>query len=318
MDAKPLISIIIPVYNAAPYLAACVGSVLAQEDENWELILVDDGSTDGSGLLCDRMAAGHDRIRVIHQKNAGLSAARNAGLDEAQGEYILFMDSDDAWEKGMLKALREKAQASGADMVLFPLAYVDEAGRPLPAPSLDGEEATTGRELLHKLVCAGNVQYVTAVNRLYGASLWQDYRFPPGRFHEDEFTAHHLYGAARKAALITQPAYLYFQRGSGITANPSPKRKLDRVAALLDRDRLLEKLEEKALQPINIKSALDWYLALLGEHPLKELKALPDFKDIRKELKRAAGQSGLKLYPGHRLALGWPGLWQKTHPVKGA
>ena len=90
-----MVSVIIPVYNVEKYLAECVDSVLAQSCQNYEIILVDDGATDSSGRMCDEYARKDSRIRVIHQSNGGLSAARNAGLDAAQGEYVYFLDSDD-------------------------------------------------------------------------------------------------------------------------------------------------------------------------------------------------------------------------------
>ena len=93
---KPSVSVIVPVYNAENTLRACVDSVLAQTAADFELILIDDGSRDASGLICDAYAEQDERIRVIHQKNAGVSAARNAGMDQARGEYVLVVDSDDS------------------------------------------------------------------------------------------------------------------------------------------------------------------------------------------------------------------------------
>ena len=94
-ERKPLVSVIVPVYNVYPYLRDCVQSVQAQSYQNWELLLVDDGSTDGSETLCDEYAAQDARVRVLHKKNGGLSDARNAGVDAAKGEYLSFVDGDD-------------------------------------------------------------------------------------------------------------------------------------------------------------------------------------------------------------------------------
>ena len=94
-ERKPLVSVIVPVYNVYPYLRDCVQSVQAQSYQNWELLLVDDGSTDGSGELCDELAVEDDRIRVFHKPNGGLSDARNHGMHHARGEYFCLLDSDD-------------------------------------------------------------------------------------------------------------------------------------------------------------------------------------------------------------------------------
>ena len=112
----PEISVIVPVYKAEAYLHACVDSILSQTVSNFELILVDDGSPDGCGAICDDYAARDSRVRVIHQKNQGQAAARNHALAAAEGEWVCFVDSDDAVHPQMLECLRKAAAESGADM----------------------------------------------------------------------------------------------------------------------------------------------------------------------------------------------------------
>jgi len=113
-----MISIIVPVYNVRPYLEQCVHSIIAQTYQEWECILVDDGSTDGSGELCDELAVGDERLRVIHQKNQGVSAARNCGIDESKGEYICFIDSDDWVGVDYITHLLAGMNEKGTDMVI--------------------------------------------------------------------------------------------------------------------------------------------------------------------------------------------------------
>ncbi|MCD8266841.1 MAG: glycosyltransferase [Prevotellaceae bacterium] len=115
-DGKPEVSVIVPVYNAGGYLEECVESVLGQELTDWELLLVDDGSTDGSGSLADEYALSDSRVRVFHKQNEGVSIARNLGLDNARGKWITFLDADDCLLPGALKALRDKALETGADV----------------------------------------------------------------------------------------------------------------------------------------------------------------------------------------------------------
>jgi len=113
-----MISIIVPVYNVRPYLEQCVRSIIAQTYQDWECILVDDGSTDGSGELCDELAVGDERLKVIHQKNQGVSAARNCGIDDSKGEYICFIDSDDWVGVDYLTHLLAGMNEKGTDMVV--------------------------------------------------------------------------------------------------------------------------------------------------------------------------------------------------------
>ena len=124
-----MVSIIVPVYRAETWLEECIGSILGQTYGNWELLLIDDGSPDGCGCICDAWARGDTRIRVLHQQNRGPAAARNAGLDLARGDYITFCDADDAWEPEHLQGLREAAEAAGAQIVSCNYKVVDEAGR---------------------------------------------------------------------------------------------------------------------------------------------------------------------------------------------
>ncbi|MBQ9642745.1 MAG: glycosyltransferase, partial [Lachnospiraceae bacterium] len=114
--AQERISIIVPVYCAGKSLESCVDSILASEDVQTEIILIDDGSTDGSGKLCDRLASEHDNIRVIHQENRGVSCARNEGLRAASGDYITFVDADDAIDPGMLAFLLEMIHRDGSSI----------------------------------------------------------------------------------------------------------------------------------------------------------------------------------------------------------
>ena len=127
-ESRKTISIIVPVYKTERFLSACIASILAQTFTDFELILVDDGSPDGCPALCDAAAAKDSRIRVIHQKNRGLSGARNAGLDAAEGEWIAFVDSDDMLLPQALEKAHSTAEKTGADVVLYGFAFTDENG----------------------------------------------------------------------------------------------------------------------------------------------------------------------------------------------
>ncbi|WP_197735986.1 glycosyltransferase family 2 protein [Arabiibacter massiliensis] len=145
MCTVPIFSIIVPVYNTTDYLPQCVDGVLSQSFDDWELILVDDGSTDGSGAVCEAYAARDKRVRVLHQANGGVSAARNAGLDVAVGEYVWFCDSDDSVVPGALDELYACIADGRPSMVVFPVEQIDSDGNrvgliPAPEPSFSLDE----------------------------------------------------------------------------------------------------------------------------------------------------------------------------------
>ena len=155
------LSIIVPVYNVAPYLRKCVDSLLSQDFEDYEIILVDDGSPDGCPQICDEYAKGHANIWVIHQTNAGLSAARNAGLKVAKGEYVSFVDSDDYWEENVLGGLMEQVERENLDVLRYDFRNVNdkyEEFHPNKDPKRDvdlSEEVVDGETFLNERLGPG-------------------------------------------------------------------------------------------------------------------------------------------------------------------
>ena len=131
MFRLPKATVVVPVYNVENYLIKCVDSILAQTEPDFELLLVDDGSTDGSGGLCDKLAERDGRVRVIHQENQGLGGARNTGIQAAVGDWLLLVDSDDWIEPQTLEKALEAGLREEADLVVFGYRSVDEAGRTL-------------------------------------------------------------------------------------------------------------------------------------------------------------------------------------------
>lgn len=233
---RELISVIIPVYGVERYLERCVDSVLAQTYTDLEIILVDDGSPDGCPALCDAYGAWDSRVRVLHQPNGGLSAARNAGLDAAGGVYIGFVDSDDYIAPDMYEKLYGALTESGADMSLCGYRYVDEAGGttrtlpPLPRAVMRPEEIFRQME-----PPAGEWRYVTAVNRLYRRELFEGLRFRPGKLYEDEFLTPHLLARCARVAVLPDEPYFYVQHTGSIMNAPVTIRRLDAVEAYMER-----------------------------------------------------------------------------------
>ena len=167
--AEPTISIIVPVYKTEAYLEKCVDSILAQTFRDFELLLIDDGSPDNCQALCEEAAARDPRIRVIHQKNAGLSAARNTGVEAARGEWIGFVDSDDSIAPEMYETLLTYARRDGAQIAVCDYLLVTEAGEPLPSPYRLEEDKVLDRVGALEQMNRGH--FTVAWNRLYRRAL---------------------------------------------------------------------------------------------------------------------------------------------------
>ena len=174
----PKVSVIVPVYNAEKYLQECVDSILRQTLTDLELILVDDGSPDGCPALCDAAALRDDRVRVIHQKNKGLSAARNAGMKIARGNWVAFVDSDDRVMPGYLERMYAAAQKAEPDLVVCDYLCMDEngAGKAKSEKLVRAEQL--GREELIRKMCL--TPFVVAWTKLYRREILEKMQFPEG------------------------------------------------------------------------------------------------------------------------------------------
>lgn len=183
---EELVSIIMPVYQVAEFLPQCLDSILAQTYRNWELILVDDGSKDGSGGICEEYAKKDSRIRVLHTENAGAAAARNRGLAMASAEYIMFADGDDYLWENMVERMLTTIQDSPYDLVVSNFLRVfPEERENFPSQLSDLE--TTGREVLARWKNSKNYGVWTVVwNKIVRRSVLEGLRFPEGKYFEDE------------------------------------------------------------------------------------------------------------------------------------
>lgn len=223
------ISVIIPVYQVKAYLSRCVGSVCAQTHKNLEIWLIDDGSTDGSGQLCDALAAGDSRIRVIHQENRGLSAARNAGLDRATGAYIAFVDADDWIGETMLETLLHTLKTTGADMALCNIRCEPGADTPMTSGCL------SQGEFLDCLLGDQAWFYITVCNKLCWRAVWDGLRFPEGYIYEDEAVIYRVAARCRQVAVTDKVLYHYLRRPESITGRGFRVETTDKLYALADR-----------------------------------------------------------------------------------
>lgn len=204
---RELISVIVPVYNVTEYLKRCVDSIIGQSYEHLEIILVDDGAEDGSGELCDTYAAKDSRIKVIHKKNGGLSSARNAALDVAEGTYIGFVDSDDYIHSRMFEKLYEACDRTHAQIAVCGHYTEKDTRLLIEEPMLDQEEILTRHKALELLIRDQEMRSY-AWDKLYHASLFENIRYPDGRNYEDLATTYRLFDKAEQICRI--PEYLYY------------------------------------------------------------------------------------------------------------
>ncbi len=221
----PRISVIVPVYKAEAYLSQCVESILGQTFSDLELLLIDDGSPDASGAMCDRFAEMDSRVRVIHKENGGVSTARNAGLDAATGEYIAFVDSDDWIEPDMYAAIMEKVVEFGCDVVLCDCVK-DSPGQSIPYthPIRSGfyDRAALETEYFSHLLMMENVEYPATISNcllLFRRELAADVRYLAGvRYSEDLlFGAEILYRAQSFFYMKGQLFYHYIMNPGSAT-----------------------------------------------------------------------------------------------------
>ena len=220
MRGSGLISIIIPVFNVRPYLEKALESVIRQTYSHLEIIVIDDGSTDGSGVICDEFARRDDRIKVVHQENRGLSSARNTGLDIMTGEAVAFLDSDDSYHPDYIKAMAEAMDRENADIVVckYTVHYANKMTRPsmketVRPPIKAGLYKRT--EALRAL--ADSAINVSVWNKLYRRKLWEDIRFPDGHNSEDTYAAIRLFDRCRAVLVLNQALYYYLKRPGSIT-----------------------------------------------------------------------------------------------------
>ena len=228
-----LISVIIPVYNVEKFLKKCIDSVLSQTYHNLEIILVDDGSPDYCGQICDEYEKQDKRIRVIHNENGGLSVARNCGLDLATGDWIGFVDSDDYIAEDMLENLLISALQEDADMAITGIEFVTEEGVAVKRYLPRNKILSGGDTIAHYLKSYGGNEYVW--NKLYKKELFHKIRFPQNRLYEDCFIMYQLMASSKKVAFTSHVGYFYLQRSQAITNSLDIIKQIDSLKARLNK-----------------------------------------------------------------------------------
>ncbi|MBQ4915637.1 glycosyltransferase [Maribacter sp. MMG018] len=283
----PLVSVIVPVYNVANYLERCIESIIHQTHKNLDIILVNDGSTDNSGSLCDTFTTKDDRIRVVHQKNGGLSAARNTGMGIMKGDFVIFVDSDDWLKTKMIEKLLSFALEHNLELV--------ECGI-LNSRDLNNHINSTGNsfienqsEAMLRLLKTNNF---SVWRRIYSKRIVEGRKFIPGKISEDVFFTIDSINLIEKQGFIPEKLYIYNTENISITRSPYSLKKLDA------KDALYYIVEKTRGYGEDIKALADQYLlrGLINHYnPLFTHAHLdPDLKH-RKELKNAIKQEMTKM-----------------------
>ena len=264
----PTISVIVPVYKVEKYIHRCVDSILAQTYTDFELILVDDGSPDSCGAICDEYAQKDSRVVVIHQENGGLSAARNAGIDWAfansDSKWLTFIDSDDWIHAVYLEQLLNAAVSHGAPISIC--GYEETDGDMPQIQQNDLKAVLRETEVFYR---EHHVNAIVAWGKLYKKTCFENIRYPVGKIHEDEFVTYKILFEHEKIVVVSAPIYAYYRNLEGITKREWSQKRLD----------VLEAWEEQMVYfakkgyPFFVKRSLRYYVdaLLYGAESCKRL-----------------------------------------------
>ena len=272
---KALISIIIPVYKVEKYLEKCIQSVINQTYENLQIILVDDGSPDNCGKICDEYAKKDHRIEVIHKSNGGLSDARNKGLEIAKGEYIGFVDSDDYIEADMYEVLYNLLKQYNADVSICNF-YTVSQGKISIKNADNGINEYNRIEILKEILLDKNIQSY-AWNKLYKKELFDEIKYPIGKKYEDIGTTFYLLEKCNKVVVTGKSEYYYINRQDSIVNNVTESTITDYIELIIQRYDYLEE---------NIKELSSYnkdYLKRILKTAEKDIKSLNEVGDYTKK-----------------------------------
>lgn len=238
------VSVIVPVYNTKLYLKKCIYSILSSTYKNLQVILIDDGSTDGSSEICDYFSIKDKRIEVFHQCNKGVSVARNLGIEKAKGEYITFVDSDDYIDSKLIEYLYNSAVQYKADYVVCGFSTVDKEYKEIKNYSIEKEGCIDGMQALemHYIEQCSSVNYVPLYAKLYKKSIWDGIKFRPNLYYEDLDIMPSILLKCQRVVILNYSGYFYVQRPGSIMHDKTKKSKYynDAINILLNHVNIFE------------------------------------------------------------------------------
>lgn len=310
----PKISVIVPVYKVEPYIRRCVDSILNQSFQDFELILVDDGSPDGCGAICEEYAQGSGRIHVVHQQNGGLSAARNAGIDWAfansGSQWLAFVDSDDWIHPEYLQRLYAAVVDTHCRISACGIFHTD--GKVFPPEQLLAVQEMSADDYYCSQDIHGGVTAV-AWNKLYHKSLFSSLRYPVGKLHEDEFTTYLAVYEAGRVAVVPQRLYAYFQNPEGIMRSDWNPRRMHTLEAVEQQIAFAQRNHNARL----LNKAVEQYIYSSYEQ-LEKIEDIPEYRQYQKVLRKKL-RGGLALGRSCGVfPMGWKTMWayEKAYPFK--
>lgn len=275
---KKLISIIVPIYNVEFCLKRCLDSIIAQTYTQWECILVNDGSTDNSLEIAQKYAEKDERFQLFSQENQGLSMARNNGMEKTKGDYLTFLDSDDAIHEECLKQLHQRIIEDNTEVAVCRYIYFDSD---IPVPELtDSHEIISGEEAVKRVLVDRQRFMITAWGKLYKRELFNEIRYPARKLHEDEFVTYKIFAQCKKISVIQNQFYFYYQREGSIMSQYKLKR-LDILDALRESTDYIHKEIPSLYPDVYVNYLFNLAIAYYRVSTLKnEKEALQDIRQI--------------------------------------
>lgn len=317
----PKLSVIVPVYNVEQYIHKCVDSILSQTYADFELILVNDGSPDNCGKICDEYASKDNRVKVIHKQNGGVSEARNIGLDAVTGEYISFIDPDDWIDKDMYEQTLGYMANNDLDIVCFDVEEV-RTNKSFVRYKYAGNKSFTSYEALYEILIDGIDN--SPCNKIYKKYTWEGVRFPVGRRFEDVATIYKTFHNAKTVGYMRKAYYHYFRReGSAIALSFDAQRRSENFIGYKERYEFAQVHCKEAVDRCKmfaVKTALSAITAEsagCGSICVNNKKALQDFLDSVDNVKYLNGKNKFLLWGAKNCQLvnviyGKLSMWSKS------
>lgn len=282
-----MISVIVPVYNVEKYLERCVKSIAAQTYKDLEILLIDDGSTDKSGEMCDDFQQTDSRIKAFHKQNGGLSDARNYGIEHSAGEFISFVDSDDYIDEKMLETLHRLITENDADLAVCSAMDVFEGKEVTQVKEI--KEFNLNKVESYKYMLRGD-GIPSACNKLYKRQTVGNVKFPVGKLYEDGFFTPQILKKVEKTAVTSKPMYYYFRRADSITTKPFRKGDLDVIEAYDKCVKQVKELCPEALPYAEFRYRNAYFNVLDKMLMRDDCKEIPEYKQVVKYLKKHTAQ----------------------------
>ena len=326
MENVELVSIIIPVYNIAPYITESLDSVINQTYKNLDIIIIDDGSTDGSDAICNEYAKKDNRVRVVHQENKGLSAARNTGLEMMTGDAVAFLDSDDALHSDYIATMVEAMNREDVDIVICRFTIHNTTGKMIMGKQNKIYPAVKNgiydRNSALRVLADGTIN-PGVWNKLYRRKLWKEVCFPVGHVYENVDTIYRVFDLCHNAYVLDKPLYMYRKRPGAITEMVSENSIAD---WLLARSHFEKYITENTPEVFSEEDLKRFYRSRIN-HVISFYCELPDSKEtvsFKNELRGQVFEIGAKAeikkckrftQVGYKLLCSCPGLLKMIYPL---